>query len=191
VVLITRCLFKSWDEGAALLLLLLLLLLSGAADADNLSTMRISMTITTQYSTISMIVKMTIQHPMMSLFGDHPGEQYASGHQKILSHQLFENQLRQLNYLLHWSNPYILSVGSSVLSRRRRINAGPHRWHPRRYLIKCLNDWICLLMSIFTRGRIQTKPVSIWLHGQLEIQCNMSPWLTMCQASSSVLGVLP
>jgi len=44
-----------------------------------------------------MIVEMTFQNPTMSLFGDHPRKQWASGHQKIPSHQQLENELQQLN----------------------------------------------------------------------------------------------
>jgi hypothetical protein len=39
-------------------------------------------------------------------------------------------------------------------------------------------------MYVFTRGRIQTKPVCNWLHGKLEIWADMSPLLTTGQASS-------
>jgi hypothetical protein len=42
-------------------------------------------------------MEMAFQNPTMSLFGDHPGKQWATGHQKIPSHQHVENQLQQLN----------------------------------------------------------------------------------------------
>jgi len=51
-----------------------------------------------------MIVEMTFQNLMMSLFGDHPGKQWASGHQKIPSHQHLENESQQLNLLLRRRN---------------------------------------------------------------------------------------
>jgi len=147
---------------------------------------RISMTISGRYPTITINIEMTIQNLTMSLFGDHPGKQWASGHQQIPSRQHLENQSRQLNLVLRRPNPYILSVGRSILSRRRRKNASLRRWHPRRYPIKRLNDWIRPLMYTFTRGRIQTKPVSNWLHGKLEICGDMSPLLTRWQASLPV-----
>jgi len=58
------------------------------------------------------------------------------------------------------------------------MNVSLRRWHPRRYPIKRLKDGIRPLMDIFTRGRIQTKLVSNWLHGMLEICGDMSPLLT-------------
>jgi hypothetical protein len=44
-----------------------------------------------------MIVEMTFQNPTTSLFGDHPGQQWASSHQKIPSRQHLENESQQLN----------------------------------------------------------------------------------------------
>jgi hypothetical protein len=44
-----------------------------------------------------MIVVMTFQILTMSLFGDHPGKQLASGHQMIPSGQHLENESQQLN----------------------------------------------------------------------------------------------
>ena len=70
-VLINCRLFKSRQVGAAHLLPLLFLPAPG--EADDQSTMRITMTISVRYPTISMIVNMTIQNPMTCLFGDHPG----------------------------------------------------------------------------------------------------------------------
>jgi len=134
---------------------------------------------------------MTFRNPTTSLVGDHPGRQWASGHQMIPLRQHLENESQQLNYLLRRRSPYILSVGRSILSRRRRMNPSLRQWHPRRYPIKCLNDWIRPLMYIFTRGRIQTKPVSNWLHGKPEICGNMSPLLTTWQASSSAQYTTP
>jgi len=55
------------------------------------------MTISVKYLTITMIVEMTFQNPTRSLFGDHPGKQWASGHQKIPSRQHLENKSQQLN----------------------------------------------------------------------------------------------
>jgi hypothetical protein len=44
-----------------------------------------------------MILEMTIQNLMRSLYGDHPGKQWESGHQKIPLHQYLENMSQQLN----------------------------------------------------------------------------------------------
>jgi len=55
------------------------------------------MMISAGYPTITMIVEMAIQNPTTSLFGDHPAEQWASGHQNIPSHQHLENESWQLN----------------------------------------------------------------------------------------------
>ena len=44
-----------------------------------------------------MIVEMTIQDPMTSLFGDHPGKEWSWGHQNIPSRQQLENKSQQLN----------------------------------------------------------------------------------------------
>jgi len=135
-VLITRCLFKSSQEAAALLLLLLFLPAPG--EADDLSTTRISMTISAHYPTITMIVEETIRDPMTSLFGDHPGKHWASGPQKIPSRQQLENVSWQLDCQLGQHNPYILSVRRSILSWRRRMNTSLRCWHPRRYPIQRL-----------------------------------------------------
>jgi len=143
------------------------------------------MTISTWFLTLTMIFAMSIQNPMTILFGDHPGKNWASGHQKIPSPQHLENGWRQLNWHLHRRSPYNLSVRWSILSRRRRMNESLRHWHRRRYPMKRLNDWIQPLMYIFSRGRIQTKPVSNWLHGTLEICGDISTLLTMWQASSS------
>jgi len=170
---ITCRLFESWQEGATLLLLLLFLPPPG--EAENLSTMRISMTISAQYQIITMIVKMTIQHLTTSLFSDHPRKQWAGSHPRIPSRQDLENMSLQLNSLLHQCDPYILSIGWSIFSRRRRMNASLRLHHPGRYSIKGLNDSIRPIKSIFTRGRIQTKTVSNWFHGMLGISGNMGP----------------
>jgi len=77
-VLTTCHLFKSWHEGAALPLLLHFLAAPG--EGDDLLTTRIWMMISVQYPTVSLIVKMTIQNPMTSLFENYPGHQQASGH---------------------------------------------------------------------------------------------------------------
>jgi len=140
--------------------------------------MRISIMISTQYPTITMIIEMTIHYPTTSVFGDHPRMQWASAHQKIPSRQHLENESRQLNQLLPRRNPHVLQVKRSIFSRRRRMNVSLHRWHPSRYPIMRLNDSIRQLMYIFTRGRIQTKPVSNWLYRNLEICGDMSPLLT-------------
>jgi len=58
------------------------------------------------------------------------------------------------------------------------MNLSVCRWHPGRYPIKRLKDSIRLLMYTFTKGWIQTKPVSNGLHGMLEICGDMSPLLT-------------
>jgi len=128
---------------------------------------------------------------MTSLFGNHPGNQCTSGYQNIPSHQHLENELQQLNQLLCQLEPYILSIGRCILSWKRRINTSLHCWHLRRYWIKCFNDWIRLPMYIFTRGRIQTKPVSNWLYGKLEICGDMSPLLTTWQASLLAQNTMP
>jgi hypothetical protein len=44
-----------------------------------------------------MIVEMTLQNPTTSLFGSHPGKQWASGHHNIPSSQQPENESQQLN----------------------------------------------------------------------------------------------
>ena len=87
-LLITHHLFESWHECPVLLLLLHFLPAHG--EADNLSMMMISMTISTQYLTITVIVEMTIQDLMTSSCCDHPAKQLAAGHQKIPSPQHLE-----------------------------------------------------------------------------------------------------
>ena len=59
--------------------------------------MRISVTISAEYPTITMIIAMTIQYVMTTLFDNHPGKQSASGHGKIPSCQHLENGLLPLN----------------------------------------------------------------------------------------------
>jgi hypothetical protein len=44
-----------------------------------------------------MIIEMTFQNPTTSLFGDHPGTQWASGDQMIPPRQHFENESQELN----------------------------------------------------------------------------------------------
>jgi len=44
-----------------------------------------------------MHIEMAFQNAMMSLFGDRPGKLWASSYHKILSLQILENELRQLN----------------------------------------------------------------------------------------------
>jgi len=178
---ITRHLFKSWQESTALVLLLPFLPAPG--EADDLSTTRISMMILVWYLTIGMSIEMTFQHPTTSLFGDCPAKQWVSGQQTNLSRQQVEDESQQLKSLLHQRNPYILSTARSILTRRRRIDASLSGWHRRRYPIKCLIDWIRLPMYICTKGRIETKPVSNWLLGMLEICGDRSPVLTTWQAS--------
>jgi len=180
VIHITNRLFESWHKGAALLLIHLSL--PAPVEAENLSTTRFSIMISARHLVITIIITMTIQNLMTSLLGHHPGKQLASGYQEISSHQHLDNKWGQLNSLLCRCNPYILSVGRSVLSQGRRINTSLRCWYPGRYLIQCLNEWICPLKYIFTRGRIQNKPVSNWLHGKLEICEDMSPLLTTWQA---------
>jgi len=72
VVLITRCLFKSWQNGATFLLLLLFLWAPG--EAHNLSTLRISIAISARSPAITLINEMMIKNPTTSLFGHHPGQ---------------------------------------------------------------------------------------------------------------------
>ena len=174
---ITRYLFKLWHEGDAPFPLLLSLPAPG--ETDDLSMTRISMTISARYPTITMLVEKTIPDPMMGLFGDHSGKQSASGHRTIPLHQHMENKSRLLNYLLHWRDLYLVSIGRFILSRRCRMNASLRSWHPSRYSVKRLNNWILLVMYILTKGWIEMKPVSNWFHGKLEICGNMSPLLTV------------
>jgi hypothetical protein len=44
-----------------------------------------------------MIVEMTYQNPTTSQIGDHPEQQWATGHRKIPSCQPLENGSQQLN----------------------------------------------------------------------------------------------
>jgi len=132
-----------------------------------------------------------MQNPTTSLFGDYPGKQWACSQERIPSRQHFEKELRQLNSQLHRRNLYMLSVRRSTMSRRRRMKPSLRRRHPGRNLIQGLNDSIRLQMYIFTRGKIQTKLVSNWLHGKLEICGDMSSLLTMPQDSSSVQNSTP
>jgi len=122
-VVITRRLFESSHECAAIVLLLLLLRASG--EGHNLYTTRISTTISLMisvpYQTISLVIKITIPNPMPSIFADHLEQQWASGHQMIPSCQHLENKSHRLNQLLHQCYPYIMSVGRSILSWRRGI----------------------------------------------------------------------
>jgi len=149
------------------------------------------MAISARFPTISMIVQMTFQNPTTSIFRNHLGKQWASHQEEIPSLQHLEHESQQLHLLLCRRNPYCLSVGRSILSRRRWMNGSLRRWHPRRYPIKRLNDWIHLLVYILTRGRIQTKPVSNGLHGKLEICGDMGPLLSTWQASSSAQNTTP
>jgi len=164
---------------------------SDQGEADDLSMMRISMTISAQYPTIRMIVRMTVQNMMTSLFSDHPGKQWASGHQDITSSDHLENGSRQLSWVLHRFNLYILSIGRSIFSPRRRMNSSLRHRHPTWYPIECLNDWVRPLMFTFPRRRIQMTHVSNWLHGKLEICGDMSPVLERWQASSSAQNTTP
>ena len=188
-VLITCRLFKSWQEGAAHLLLLLFL--PALAEAEDLSTTRISMTISAWDGTLKLIVVMTFQNRTTSLFGDHPGTLWASGHQTIPSCQQLDNKSRQLNQLLRLRNPNILSVSRNILPRRRRMNMSMRHWQPRRYPIKRLNDWIRPRMNLLTRGRIRTKLVSNWFHANLEICGDMSPLFTTWLASLLAQNTTP
>jgi len=147
--------------------------------------MRILVTITARYPPISMMIKMTIQSPMTSFYGDYPGKQWAIGHQQIPSRQYIETESWQLHHLLGEHSQFHRSVRRSIWSSRRRMNGILRCRHPRRYSIERLNNCIRSLMCIFTRGRIQTKLVSDWLHGKLEICGDMSPSLTTWQASFS------
>jgi len=71
LVLLTCHRLKWWHRGAAFLLLCL----PAPESADNLSTLTISIIISASFPIIPMIIKMTIQHPMMRLFSDHPRQQ--------------------------------------------------------------------------------------------------------------------
>jgi len=152
--------------------------------------MRISMRISAWYLKITMIVNMTIQNPTISLCSNYLGMQSQSGHQVIPSHQHLENELWQLHHLVSRHNPYIRAAGRCILPLRTRMNASLRHWHPRRYQIKHLNHWIGPLMSIFSGGMNQKKPVSNWSHGKLEICGNMSNLLTMWHASLSVQNTM-
>jgi len=167
-VCITCRLLKSWHQSAALLLMLLPLL-PAPGEPLNLSMTRIWMMILAWYPAMTIFIKVTIWNSMTSLVGDHPGKQWASRHRKSTSFQLLENEVRQLNQLLHRHNRYVLSVGRSIFPRCRSINAILHWWHRRSHMIKHLHSQICRLMVILTIGRIQTKSVHNWLHGMLEI----------------------
>jgi len=112
-ILITHHLFESPHECAALLLLQLQL--PAWREWDDLSTMRISMTIPAQYLTITFRVKMTIQKLMMSLFTDHPGKHSASCHQSICSRHHLENNSLRLDWLLRERNPCNLRIMRSIL----------------------------------------------------------------------------
>lgn len=120
-VLVTCHHCKSWHKCAALRILQLFL--PGPGEGDDLSTTSISMSISTQYRTITMIVKMTTQNWMTRLISDHPGKQWASANQKVLSRQHLEHESGQLNHLPCRHNPYILSIGGSIFSLRWRMNA--------------------------------------------------------------------
>jgi hypothetical protein len=125
----------------------------------------ISMTILPWSLTIKIILKMTFQNSITSLFSDYPGKKSASCNQKILSGQHLENVSRQLNWPWDWCNNYILSIRRSLLSQATRLYTSLRVWHLRWYSIKHLTDWILLLIYIITSGCIQTKQVSNWLHG--------------------------
>jgi len=188
-LLITRRLFKLWHSGAALPLLLVFQSAPGVA--DDLSMTMISMGISAPYPTNTMIIEMTLHNPMRNLFGDHSWKQAATGEEMIPSCQHLEDESRQLNQvLLRWDS-YILTVGRSGYSWKRRMNVIPHSCHPRRYSIKCVNNWIRQQMTIFIRGTIQTKPVSNWAHGTLEMCGDLNPLLTTWQASLAAQNTMP
>jgi len=84
---------------------------------------------------ITLMVVMTIQNLTTSLFGDHRGRRQAIRDQKIASPQHLKHELQQLDLLLRRQNWYTMSDGMSISSRRKRMNAGLHRWHPRWYPI--------------------------------------------------------
>jgi len=187
-VLITCCLCISWQQGAVLLHLLFH---QGPREAEDLTKMRISMTITAWYPTITIIVKMTIDIPKTTLFNENPRMCWASGRQNIPLHQHLEHKSLQPNWHPDQRNPYILSIVRPILSRTRRINTRLSWEHPGRYQIMCLNDWIPLLAYILNRGRIQMKLISNWFQGKLPICGDMSPLLTTWQASSSAQNTMP
>jgi len=134
---------------------------------------------------------MTIQNPMASLCGDHPGKQWASGHQEIPSCQRLGHKSRQHNWLLRQCNLYIPISWSDILPLGRRINMSLRWWHPRWYSIHHLDDWILPLMYIFTRHIIDMIPVSNWFHRKQEICGSMSPVLMTWQATSSAQNATP
>jgi len=88
---------------------------TAAREADNLSTRGFSMTISASYPRITMIFKMTIHIPMTTLCGNHSGNQCASGHEWIPSHQHFQNESWQFSKLLRWRYPYILKIRRSIV----------------------------------------------------------------------------
>jgi hypothetical protein len=169
-----RCLFESWHEGAALLLLLIH---PAPGEANTQSMTRILMTIPAWYQAITMIVMIKIQNPTTSIFSDHLGKQWASDDQRILSRRQFKIESQQPN-LLRWQRTAdILRVGRPIFSWRKRINTIlcclHHRWYP----IQHFNDWISPQMVIFTRWRIQSKLVTNWVYGKLQIWGDVSPLL--------------
>jgi len=149
------------------------------------------MTISAGYPSITIIVTMTIENLIMRLFGHHQGKQWASGNQKIPSHQHLEKELGQLNYVLRWRYAFILLIEMSISSQWRGMNVCLCLRRPRRYVITCLHDWIRPLMSIFPRGRFQMEAVSNWSHRKLEIYGDMSHWLNLWQASLLVQNSMP
>jgi len=149
------------------------------------------MTISAWYDTLPKIIMMTIQNPMTSHFGKHPGKQLVSGPEKIPSYQHLENESQQLYSLLGLRNPYILGVRRSILPWRRRMNTSLRRWHPRRYSISHLDNWLRLLMYMLGRDRIHMNPLSNWLCQKLQACCEMTRVSMTWQASSSAQNTMP
>jgi len=83
------------------------------------------MTIPVQYPTSEIIVEKAIHNQTQSLFGDCLGKQWISGHHMISSHQQLENQLQELNDLLRYCNPCILSVVSSTSVEEEKAEFEP------------------------------------------------------------------
>jgi len=95
-----------------------------------------------------------------------------------------ENELRRPNKFQPWRHLYIMSVMKSTFPRRKMITSRICCWDATRYPIEHWNNSICPLLSTFTRGRIETKPVSNCLHAKLEICGDMSPLFTTWLTSS-------
>jgi hypothetical protein len=90
-----------------------------------------------------------------------------------------------------WCNTTSWVLKNQNSPERRLMNMSLGCWHWRWYLIPRWDNWISPLRYIFSRGRIPMKPVSNWWHGKLEICIDMSPILSVWQASSSARNTTP